>query len=539
MVLNSSQAALTESNIISKDFVIPANQPVFDNLPCPSAGWNLKNFLKNDTGIKNKLQLILANFARKFYGKTIFRRYLGRCPRCGGSLAGAFIEHFIGQKLTCKLCRKRARKFNRIASFGLNVICRALQMPPGCFTYILQANEGLCTLLLNYLEGLGKFGLRIPFIPAGPVLTIWSITDRCNLDCKHCYMDKNRVRNEITFEEACKVIDQLVEARNMILGFSGGEPLLRKDIFNLITYGKSKGMSIALATSGILVTPSVASKLKCAGLGHIQISIDGMEAVHDEIRGKGRFRQAIAGIHSALEAGLYVSMDVVVTKRNVHQIHDLVDLAKTLGVQKFELLDFVPCERASALQDEALSPLEIERFALTVCKIWRDLMERNYPLTLSYKNPIFTRILSQRFPNIQLMPFFKGVFPKEALKFFNFSKRLQKGVFEEQNPFSPFITGCEAGFYIIHIKPTGEITPCPLNPCVLGNIRGNHIRDVWQNSPVLNLYRDLEFEGKCGKCTHKTTCGGCRAKTYVLEGKLGGSDPTCMWNLPDNRKKLG
>ncbi|MHA1386660.1 MAG: SPASM domain-containing protein, partial [Candidatus Helarchaeota archaeon] len=178
-------------------------------------------------------------------------------------------------------------------------------------------------------------------------------------------------------------------------------------------------------------------------------------------------------------------------------------------------------------------------FGRVVCDIWKDLISDNYPLTLSYKNPIFTRILYQRYPNTQIMPFFKGIYPKDAIKFFNFSNRLSKGIFGEQNPFSPFITGCESGIYVIHIKSNGDVTPCPLNQVVLGSIKRTHIQKIWQHSHILNIYRRLNFEGYCGKCTYKTMCGGCRAKVYINSGGYSKSDPTCILTNNQFRKNKG
>ena len=471
------------------------------------------------------------NLVNKFNFLNPFKSFTSKCKNCGRIFSETFFDYYIQNGLTCRRCKIKAKLFSPIISNTLNLVAAGLNMQPGEFKNILRKNVAIKRMMASYMEGFGYFGLTVPQVAAGPVIAIFSITDKCNLSCKHCYIPKNTNNGQLTYEEACKFIDQLHDAKTLIVAFSGGEPLLREDIFDLMKYIADKHMRVAMATNGILITKHVAQMLKESGVGYIQISIDGLEELHDDIRGKGNFQKALDGIRNCLEVGLYASMDVVITKRNVNQIHEILSLAKELGVQKLELLDFVPSEKARNLEHYALSPLQIEKFGLVLCDIWKKLMEEDYPLTLSYKNPIFNRILSQRFSNTLRMPFFKATYPKKAIQFFNFSNRLAKGVFNEQNPFSPFITGCESGIYIIHVKPNGDVTPCPLNPKVIGNIKKQDIKQIWLKSPVLNKYRKVKhFEDNCGKCVYRNICGGCRAKVYLFKNSFTGSDPTCFLN---------
>jgi len=477
------------------------------------------------------LDLAMWNLINKFNFLNPFKSFSHECKTCGRIFSETFFDYYIENGLTCKRCKIKAKLFSPIITSTLNLVASGLNMPLGEFKNILRENIAIKRMMSSYMEGFGIFGLRVPQIAAGPVIAIFSITDQCNLNCSHCYLHKNTGNGELTFEEACKFIDQLHEAKTLIVAFSGGEPLLREDIFDLMKYITDKQMRVAMATNGISITKHVAQMLKESGAGYIQISIDGLEELHDDIRGKGNFQKALEGIKNCLDIGLYVSMDVVITKRNVNQIHELVSLAKELRVQKLELLDFVPSEKARNLERYALLPLQIEKFGLTLINIWEKLIKEDYPLTLSYKNPIFNRILAQRNPNTLLMPIFKATYPKKAIQFFNFSNRLAKGVFNEQNPFSPFITGCESGIYIIHVKPNGEVTPCPLNPKVIGNVKKQDIKQIWLLSPVLNKYRNVKrFKDNCGKCVYNNICGGCRAKVYLYKNSYTGSDPTCFLN---------
>ncbi|MBD3256015.1 MAG: radical SAM protein [Candidatus Lokiarchaeota archaeon] len=495
----------------------------------------------NDLALKNnkfpKTRVISNIFKLKlwqlFDGLKVlnaFRIFNKSCKKCQRSYAEILISSFISQKNYCVKCKIFSIIFEKFLSVALKLVSKTLNIGKEGFRNILCENQSLRKLLTSYIRGIGLFGLRIPQIPAGPVITLWSITDRCNLNCTHCYIKKNTNINEINFEEACNIIDQLSRANNIIVGFSGGEPLLCRDIYDIIQYTKKSGMDVAIATNGLLINKRTALKLKSYGTDYIQISIDGLKETHDSIRGRGTFKKAIEAISCCLDVGLYVSMDVVITKLNYKEIFDLIDLAIHLGVQKFEILDFVPSENACNMSSIALTPYQIEQFGFVVCAIWKQLIDSNYPLTLSYKNPIFTRILSERYPNTQIMPFFKGIFPIDALKFFNFSNRLKKGIFKEQNSFSPFITGCEAGIYVLHIKPNGQVTPCPLNPCIIGNVRKHKIEDVWLYSKVLNKYRTHKFKNYCGKCIYRIICGGCRARVYLSRGNSAGADLSCYLN---------
>ncbi len=201
-----------------------------------------------------------------------------------------------------------------------------------------------------------------------------------------------------------------------------------------------------------------------------------------------------------------------------------------MTVTKLELIDFVPSERASEVSDIALSPLELEKFGIYLCRLWKRIIDKDFPLSLSYRNPTFTRILAQKFPNVRAVPLFKAIFPRNTLKFFNFNESLERGMWGSQTPFSPFITGCKPGFYVFHIKTNGDITPCPLNPAYLGNVKTHRIKEVWQNSKILNIYRNLKFDKHCGKCIYKIICGGCRAKAYIEFGDHSASDYSCLYN---------
>ncbi len=485
-----------------------------------------------DTKAKTKIiktDLLLWNLINKLHLTKFFHLYNKHCPSCGRKFSEIFIDYYINRHINCKKCKFKTIFSTVLITFVLNAISRSLNIPKNRFAEILTENEPLKQLALSYIEGIGMYGFKNPVVPIGPPVVFWSVTHRCNLNCTHCYVTQDT--DEMPYDEACTIIDQLSEAKNFILIFFGGEALLRDDIFDLMNYASGKNINVALASNGTLITPQIAKKLKEIGVGYVQVSIDGLKYVHEEIRGNGTFEKAISAIKNCLNVGLYTCMGTTITKQNVHQIYELVDLAKSLKVQKLEIVDFVPSGKAASQAHVTLTPLQIEKFSIIVCDIWQDLMKDGYPLSVSYKNPIFVRILAQRFPKVIIAPFFKSVFSQEAISYFNFSERLSDGVFSNQSPFSPFVTGCECGVFTIHIKSNGDVTPCPLNPAYLGNVKKNHIQKIWQASPILNQYRGLKFEGQCGKCNFKTICGGCRAKAFISSGNNISSDPTCLLEI--------
>ncbi|MFX0081910.1 MAG: radical SAM protein [Candidatus Hodarchaeota archaeon] len=476
-----------------------------------------------------KLDLLIWNIINRFHITKFFHLFNKHCPSCERKFSEIFIDYYITKKIKCKKCRYKTIISTTLISFVLNAVSRSLNIPKKRFPKILKENEALKRLALSYIEGIGMYGFKMPTIPIGPPVVFWSVTQRCNLKCTHCYVDQDL--DEISYNKACNIIDQLAEAKNFILIFFGGEALLRDDIFKLMRYASGKNVNVALASNGTLIDEKKAKQLKEIGVGYVQVSIDGLKDVHEQIRGIGTFEKAISAIKHCLNEGLYTCIGTTITKQNVHQIYELVDLAKSLKVQKFEIIDFVPSGKASSQVHITLTPFQIEKFSVILCDIWQNLMNEDYPLTLSYKNPVFARILAQRFPKVIIAPFFKSIFSREAISYFNFSERLSDGVFSKQSPFSPFITGCECGVFTMHIKSNGDVTPCPLNPVYLGNVKKHHIQKIWQASPILNQYRGLKYEGQCGKCNFKTICGGCRAKAFISSGSNITSDPTCLFEI--------
>ena len=207
-------------------------------------------------------------------------------------------------------------------------------------------------------------GIKKPISLYAPFLVVWDFTHKCNLQCKHCYSNSGTVQEEeLTTEEALAVVDQLADAGVTALAFSGGEPLTRKDFFEVARHAADRGLYVSVATNGTLLTKENVQKLKQAKVNYVDISIDGATAkTHDEFRGvPGAFDKAVAGLKNCVEADLCVCIATTATKNNLEEMPAIIDLAEEIGAERFTYFNFIPTGRGKAHFDQDLSPEEREK----------------------------------------------------------------------------------------------------------------------------------------------------------------------------------
>lgn len=313
-----------------------------------------------------------------------------------------------------------------------------------------------------------------------PKLISWNITLRCNLRCVHCYIDarEKASKKELSTDEGKLLIDQIAEVSRPIIVLSGGEPLLRDDVFELARYGTERGLRMSMGTNGTLITDQTARKLKSAGIKKVAISLDSSTPErHDEFRGvKGSWRRAIKGIEACKRNNIDVQINTTITQQNCDDVEDMILLAEKLGASAFHPFFLVPTGRGRKIED--ISPVMYE-------KMIRDVLEKGTKYNLNVRPtcaPQFMRIAEQM-----------GLELKHQVR------------------------GCIAGLSYCRIYPTGEVTPCPYLPIKLGNIRERTFKEIWFNSGVLKTLRDFNnLKGKCGVCEYREVCGGCRARAYGL-----------------------
>ena len=328
-----------------------------------------------------------------------------------------------------------------------------------------------------------------------PLVLSWNVTRKCNLKCAHCYINAatQELTNELNTEEAKNLMDQIAKVSKPLLILSGGEPLLRSDIFELIRYGVKKGFKMGLGSNGSLIDNEIAKNIKEAGVSTISVSLDSSSSrLHDEFRGvKGSWIRAVNAIKYLKNNGLLVQVNTTVTQDNYKEIDKIMSLAENLGVENFHLFFLVPTGRGVKLTD--ISP-----------KKYEDMIKTAFKKANKHK---------------------LNVRPSCAPQFMRIAK--DKGLDMRQ-----WIRGCIAGLYYCRIYPNGDITPCPYLPIRLGNVCETTFKEIWFHSNVFKHLRDSDaLKGKCGLCEYRFSCGGCRARAYGLSadfidycGDL--SDPT-------------
>ncbi len=331
----------------------------------------------------------------------------------------------------------------------------------------------------------------------------WNITRKCNLQCAHCYLpaafrsdvssDTNR-SCELNTQESLGLIDQIARVNEeVMLILSGGEPLLRSDIYELSRHAAGRGMMVVLGTNGYFIEPEVALKLKENGVSGVSVSLDSIKAdVHDGIRQKqGSWDKAVRAIEICKSTGLSVQMNAVVTKGNYDEIPDLIKFARHLGVRVFSPFFLVCTGKGEELTD--ITPDQYEELLSLI----GELQDKRTGMMIRTRcAPTFRRILHQRNPDSNLL-------------------KLDAGK-------------CMAGIHYCRITPEGRVTSCPYMQGTAGNVKQEPFHKIWQTSPEFALLRNPSLKGKCNACEYRLLCGGCRARAYAASGNMMDEDPWCV-----------
>jgi len=334
----------------------------------------------------------------------------------------------------------------------------------------------------------------------------WEVTRSCNLNCVHCRAASSLgpYSGELSTEKCLQLVDQIAAVSTPVIILTGGEPLLRPDIFEIAAYGTNKGLRMVMATNGMLVTPAVAQKMTESGIQRVSISIDGKDAhSHDAFRQqKGAFNGAMQGIEALKNAKMEFQINTTITTNNLDQIKDIFKLAKDIGAAAHHIFLLVPTGRGKDLAAQAITAADYEE---TLMWFHQESLSCGIQLKATCA-PHYFRIMHQNKP-------------KE-----------EKPVKKSGGHFHESTRGCLGGITFCFISHTGQVQPCGYLELDCGNVKKKSFASIWENSEVFRNLRDYsKYEGKCGRCEFIKVCGGCRARAYEATGNYLAEEPLCLY----------
>ena len=326
------------------------------------------------------------------------------------------------------------------------------------------------------------------------MIVSWNTTNACNMYCAHCYRDAGcKAEEELSTQEAKTLLEQIARAGFKIMIFSGGEPLTRPDILELVAYATKLGLRSVFGTNGTLITMDMAQKLKAAGAMGMGISLDSLDKTkHDEFRRfAGAWDGAVRGMRNCRAVGLPFQIHTTVMDWNQAELEDMTDFAVELGAVAHHFFFLVPTGRARTIEEESLRAEAYE--------------------------DVLTRIMKkQQQVSIELKPTCAPQFMRIA---------------DQLGMKTRFRRGCLAGTSYCIISPRGKVQPCAYLNMELGDVRETPFDEIWKNNEVLQKLRTLDYKGGCGTCRYKRACGGCRARAaFYHEGDYMAEEPWCLYH---------
>ena len=343
-------------------------------------------------------------------------------------------------------------------------------------------------------------------------LVAWELTRSCNLYCAHCRgsAGSGHFSGELTTGEGFKLVDQIMEVAKPILILTGGEPLMRSDVFEIGSYAANRGLRVVMGTNGTLITPEAAAALKKIPIARVGISLDFPRAeLQDEFRGqKGAFEAALAGIANARRAGIEIQVNSTITSKNVDLLDELIALALDVGAVAFHPFLLVPTGRGKGLESAELPP---EQYEATLHKIYDKQQELGDRLFFKPTDvPHYMRVVRQRQRG-------NGA-------------AATAGPHHGGHPANVITRGCLAGTGFAFVSYQGKVKGCGYLDVEAGDVRKESFAEIWNNSPLFQSLRNLaNLKGKCGDCEYKRICGGCRARAYEATGDCLQAEPYCVY----------
>jgi radical SAM protein with 4Fe4S-binding SPASM domain len=358
---------------------------------------------------------------------------------------------------------------------------------------------------------------------ARPYVISWNLTYRCNLACEHCYLDAGGApqvgtenfadRSELGTEECFRVIDEIATfAPECLTILTGGEPLLRRDILEIVRRAAERGLWVVVGTNGVRITENLARRLAEAGARGLSLSLDALDPDrHDRFRRvRGAWGNTVEGAEILNRAGLPFIVQTTAGSHNLGELDAIADFAhERLGARVWNLYFLVPTGRGQFVSD-----MTAAQYDEVLASLYR--IQRKYD----------RRMLV----NAKCAPHYI----KTVLENGTDAGVLRQGGGPSLTGFSPMRTysggagGCPAGTHYMGIRPNGDVTPCPYLPVFAGSLRRARLADLWTSSELFaGIRRRLSLGGRCGACEMNAHCGGCRARAYGMTGDLMAEDPLC------------
>ncbi len=331
-------------------------------------------------------------------------------------------------------------------------------------------------------------------------ILFWESTIRCNLNCAHCRrlgVNEDEAK-DLSTADAQLLIEQIAglgKAQDFmpLLIFSGGEPLCRGDLFELVGQARARGVKSAVATNGTLVDEEIAGRIADSGVVKVSVSVDGAAAeFHDRLRGEGAFGKAIEGIGWLREKNVPFQINMTLTKGNTEQLGDVYKLAESFGATALHIFMLVPVGCGQELAEtDMLSAEQIERKMIEIYELGKK-SKLEVRVTCG---PQYQRVIRQQ----------------------GYSGKLSRG--------------CLAGSGVLFVSHQGDVFPCGYLAVKCGNVLESELSEIWYNSEeLLQMCDSDKLEGKCGRCDYKQVCGGCRGRAYAASGNYMGEEPLCAYN---------
>jgi len=419
-------------------------------------------------------------------------------------------------------------------------------------------------------------------------MVAWEVTRSCNLACGHCRASAQRgpYEGELDTQKCKQILDEIAAVGKPVIILTGGEPLLRPDIYEIAAHGDGKGLRMVLATNGTLMTGTVAENLIQAGIRRVSVSIDGPDAEsHDAFRGvPGAFAGAMAGIAAMKRAGLEFQINTTITRANLSRIREIHDLAHRIGAAAHHIFLLVPTGRAKEMADQEISPLAYEE---TLEWFYEEGLSCAIQLKATcapHYYRIFHQRRSERRGESEGRSAGAGLSGWSEPSLHGGGARDQDGVIGKgqgakaaavegdgkaagrsafavvaagipassalvevsqpsagkgRHPLNAMTRGCLGGSAFCFISHTGQVQPCGYLELDCGWVTERGFAEIWNESPIFQDLRDLgRYKGKCGRCEFIRVCGGCRARAYETTGDYLAEEPFCIYEPGKARREL-